>query len=169
MSDNTRTEPSEGVQSFLPPETRNTKDEWHVLVVRDVGATTDTANDPDVTLLHPESCGVTVSSRGDVDYECHTAFDIRQGGFHGLFGRHDDHLERGVWLIHPFVEELRGFDWVEHDGGWEAIALTSQESFEANGELVDGTRVHKDSYRRGVRDGQRQLHQSAETRAEGDA
>ena len=40
-----------------------------------------------------------------------------------MFDRHDDHLEVGVWLVHPWAEEIRGFDWTEWDGGWEVEAL----------------------------------------------
>ena len=54
------------------PPTHGTRDEWHVLVVRNADP-----DDTDVTVLHPASCPVAVSSQGGVEYECHTARDLR--------------------------------------------------------------------------------------------
>lgn len=100
--------------TFLPPPTHGTQDEWHVLIIR---------SDDDVTWLHPEQCSLSVSDKWGKLFECHTAMDLSNAGYDGLFERAGSKLEVGVWLVHPWVEECRGLDWVEYDGGWEVIRL----------------------------------------------
>jgi hypothetical protein len=102
---------------YLPPAVHGTKDDWHVLIVRD-----DDPADGFHEWLHPQSCPVSINSRGEVSYECHTASDLLNAGHDGLFER-DGTLCVGVWLVHPWVEMLRGLDWTEYDGGWTVIRL----------------------------------------------
>lgn len=107
------------------PLIQGTKDEWHILLIE------GTAEDPEVTWMHPPSCGVTVSTVPDrfsgamVRYECHTQNDLDNGGLDGIFDRYatPDPLPRGIWAVHPWVEKCSGLDWTEYDGGWTVIPL----------------------------------------------
>lgn len=121
MGENTNQRDATTDYAWMKPPS-GTKDGWHVLIVRNAGA--EDVEDRDVEWLHPESCGVSVSTvgGGTCVYECHTAHDLMNAGFYGMFAK-DDHLEFGVYLVAPWVEEIRGFEWTEYDGGWNVVRL----------------------------------------------
>lgn len=115
---------------WMPPPPHGTKDGWHVLIVRDLPEDDDVDEHGQerVTLLHPEGCALHVHSSHGVRYDCHTASDVSAGDYCGMFER-DETLRPGIWLVHPWVEKIRGADWTEYDGGWTVIRL-SEASYE---------------------------------------
>lgn len=115
------------MMAWLPPPPHGTKDGWHVLIVRDVheGHDLDEQDQEAVELLHPTGCAVSISTHEGERYkryECQTQNDLDHAGYYGIFAK-DETLRPGVWLIHPWVEEIRGLDWTEYDGGWTVIRL----------------------------------------------
>lgn len=106
---------------YVPPHTSEGRDLWHVLIVGDAD------NEDDRLWLHPDECPLYVSTRGGSGYECQTAVAIANAGYYGIFGRHDDSLRRGTWLVRPYVEKIVGPTWTEWDGGWDVVRLVEGE------------------------------------------
>lgn len=93
---------------------------WHVMVV-------DDELDGSPWVMHSSECGVSVSSREGIRYECLVQDSFDNVGHFGIFERHGDGLRRGTWLIRTYVVTMRGLDFTEHDQEWEVIRLVEGE------------------------------------------
>lgn len=107
---------------MLPELPGDAIDSWHIFVVPE-----QDPDDPDgslPTLYHPEDCAVLVHSAGNIHHECATQVQFDHVGYLGLFARHDETLEPGIWLIAPWIEKITGPDWIEYDSGWHVEAFS---------------------------------------------
>lgn len=93
--------------------------DWHVIHIEDP----DDEGERSFTVLHPQHCNVSVSSRGNVTYECWVGYELEMSGWIGYFD--PKNLE-----VSPGWYRIRGRTYEERYG-LEAVEIDSEEEVES--------------------------------------